>query len=149
LKILKALYEKSISITVDPDNIESYQMFMECDSQFHNSIFTFIENRFLLVIYKNLNAHMQTVRFKMMNHIQRKLSTTDNDHKMILDALFERNAEKAKKAIENHIQNADNVWTKINQKMNASRSSDQAREEVDFSRYLSPSGRRAGESFKE
>jgi len=50
---------------------------------------------------------MQVVRFRLMNHNMGKLPNTDKEHKNILDALFQHNAKKAKKAVIMHIQNLD------------------------------------------
>ncbi len=121
LRTLSSIYEKSISIKVDPNNAETYQNYMEYDNKFHRSFFEFVGNAFLLKIYKNLNAHIQTVRFLMLNQAQGKLPTTDRDHKKILDALYKKNAERAKKAVEDHIRNADNAWAQIGKRMKTER----------------------------
>ena len=113
LQLLESIFKESLSLQVDHQDPESYRIFMECDSRFHRSIVSFIGNKFLIKAYKNLNAHMQTVRFLMLNSVQGRLPTTDSDHKMILEALSERNVEKSKNAIENHIRNADNAWNRI------------------------------------
>jgi DNA-binding GntR family transcriptional regulator len=103
LQTLRTIYLKSISLAVNPNDSESYKTFMEYDSQFHFSFFSFMGNKRLLDIYRNLNAHMQIVRFRLMNRAQGRLPTTDDEHRMILDALCDRNAAKAKQAIANHL----------------------------------------------
>jgi len=103
LQALKALHQKGRSLVVNPNDSESYRAFMELDSQFHLSFFNIMGNRRLLNIYKNLNAHMQMVRFRLMNHALGKLPTTDQEHQVILDALCERDVVKAKQAIANHL----------------------------------------------
>jgi GntR family transcriptional regulator, rspAB operon transcriptional repressor len=109
LQTLKGLYQKGVSLAVHPNDSESYKAFMEYDSQFHLSFFDIMGNKRLIYIYKNLNAHMQMVRFRLMNDALGKRPTTDEEHRMILEALCERNVAKAKQAIENHIHKVDVV----------------------------------------
>lgn len=103
LASLKSLFEKSYSLVVNPNDNDSYKTFMEYDSEFHLSFFHIMGNKRLIHIYKNLNAHMQMVRFRLMNDALGKLPTTDEEHRMILEALFERNVAKAKHAIASHL----------------------------------------------
>ena len=105
LDIIEKNYKESISFAVNQDDFESYKEFMKCDSQFHLSFFQIFGNSRLLNFYNNLNAHMQVVRFRLLNRNMGKLPNTDEDHKNILDALSQRNAKRAKKAIIIHIQN--------------------------------------------
>jgi DNA-binding GntR family transcriptional regulator len=109
LRALQELYQMGISLVVNPNDSESYKAFMEFDSRFHLSFFEILGNRRLLGIYKNLNAHMQMVRFRMMKHALGKLPTTDEEHRVILEALCQRSASRAKQAIANHIQSLDAV----------------------------------------
>jgi DNA-binding GntR family transcriptional regulator len=109
MQALKELYEKGVRLVVDPNDSESYKAFMEYDSQFHLSFFIILGNKRLLHIYRNLNAHMQMVRFRLLNHALGKLPTTDDEHRMILEAICERNVAKARKAIANHIHRLNRV----------------------------------------
>ncbi|MCX5838763.1 MAG: GntR family transcriptional regulator [Deltaproteobacteria bacterium] len=115
LQTLKDLYRKSISIAVTPNDSESYKAFMEYDSQFHLSFFNIMGNNRLLHIYMNLNAHMQMVRFRLMSRVLGKQQTTDEEHRMILEALCERNVAKAKQAIANHLHRMDTVFATAQQ----------------------------------
>jgi DNA-binding GntR family transcriptional regulator len=115
LKALQELYQKSISLVVNPNDSESYKAFMEYDSQFHLSFFDILGNKRLLHIYRNLNAHMQMVRFRLMNRALGKLPTTDAEHRMILEALCERNVAKAKHAIASHLHRLDSVCATVRQ----------------------------------
>ncbi|MFW6053090.1 MAG: GntR family transcriptional regulator [Desulfosalsimonas sp.] len=113
LRILKSIYEESVSIAVDQRDKGSYKRFLECDSDLHRTIIDFAGNKWLNETYSNLNVHMQTFRYLVLRGIQGKLPTTDHDHKMIIDAFFERDVEKVKKAVSNHIRNTDHHWAKI------------------------------------
>lgn len=115
LQALKDLYRKGVSLVVNPNDNESYKAFMEYDSQFHISFFNIMGNKRLLHIYKNLNAHMQMVRFRLMNRALGKRPATDEEHQMILEALCERNVAKAKQAIANHIQRMGAVCATVQQ----------------------------------
>lgn len=113
LRILKNIYEESVSIEVDSRNKGSYKRFLECDSDFHRTIIGFAGNKWLDETYSNLNVHMQTFRYLVLRGMQGKLPTTDQDHKMIIEAFFDRDIEKVKKAVSNHIRNTDHYWAKI------------------------------------
>ncbi len=115
LQFLKDLYQRGVSLVVNPNDSESYRAFMEYDSEFHLFFFNVMGNRRLLDIYRNLNAHMQMVRFRLMNHTLGKLPTTDEEHRLILEALCERNVAKAKHAIANHLRRLDAVCRTIRQ----------------------------------
>ncbi|MCE5265142.1 MAG: GntR family transcriptional regulator [Deltaproteobacteria bacterium] len=109
LRQLEDLYQQGLALTVYPNGGTSYRAYMELDSRFHLLIFQFAENNRLLNIYRNLNAHMQFVRFRMMNHAGGKLPTTDREHELILRALREHDPEKAKQAIRDHLLRIDKV----------------------------------------
>ena len=109
LRQLEDVYQKSIVLAVYQNDSETYKAFMEYDSRFHLFFFQFIGNNRLLNIYQNLNAHMQFVRFRLMNHAGGKLPTTDREHEMILQALRDRDPEKAKQAIRDHLLRIDAV----------------------------------------
>jgi len=115
LQFLKDLYQQGISLVVNPNDSESYRAFMEYDSNFHLFFFNVMGNRRLLDIYRNLNAHMQMVRFRLMNRALGRLPTTDEEHRMILEALCERNIAKAKHAIANHLRRLDAVCKTVRQ----------------------------------
>jgi GntR family transcriptional regulator, rspAB operon transcriptional repressor len=107
LRQLEELYERSAVLAVHQNDSESYKAFMEYDSRFHLLILQFTGNDRLLKIYKNLNAHMQFVRFRLMNHAGGKLPTTDREHKIILQALRARDPERAKRVIRDHLLRID------------------------------------------
>ena len=103
LQILEGFYQTGISIKIDQDNSDDYRAFMESDSQFHLSFFFFFGNKRLTEIYKNLNAHMQIVRYRLMHHTRGKNLWTDQDHKDILTALQQHDAPGAEEAVRKHL----------------------------------------------
>jgi len=103
LQYIRDIYAKSIALSVNPSDIESYKVFMEYDGEFHLSFFRILANERLLNIYKNLNAHMQIVRFRLMNRSKGKFPKTDEGHMLILDALCQHDAMKAREAVSRHL----------------------------------------------
>jgi len=115
LQTLSEIYKKSVSLSLKPNDTESYKMFMEYDSQFHCGFFRILGNKYLFNIYGNLNAHMQIVRFRLIHRTQGVPPHTNESHQAILDALYERNAEKAKQAIIDHMAHLKEYVTSIAQ----------------------------------
>ncbi|MFW5908309.1 MAG: GntR family transcriptional regulator [Desulfosalsimonas sp.] len=113
LQIIRNKYEKSVSIAVDSQDTESYKRFLECDSDLHRTMIELAGNKWLSETYTKLNVHMQTFRYLILKGTQGKLPTTDRDHKKIVEALFERDAEKVEEAVASHICNTDAHWSKI------------------------------------
>jgi GntR family transcriptional regulator, rspAB operon transcriptional repressor len=98
LEEIESLYNKIDSSPLAFD----YYIFMERDYNFHRGIISVTENTRLLDMYDRLNTHMQIVRFRFAKHRSRPLPWTSQDHLDILNALKERNAEKAKASIRKH-----------------------------------------------
>ena len=105
VQYIKDIYLKGISVAVTSDNSESYKIYMEHDSQFHLSLFNIMGNKRLLQIYQNLNVHMQIVRLRLIFHTMNKIRImqTNEEHRMILDALMKRDVTNAIQAVEKHI----------------------------------------------
>lgn len=104
------LYEQMISVRVGENDVASYKAYMERDSEFHLLFFQILGNQRLLNIYRNLNAHIQIVRFRLLDR-RGKNVTTDQEHERILEALRERNPEKAKEAVRKHLLSLDKALT--------------------------------------
>ena len=95
---LEGLYRDTL---IDQDNFD-YGIFMEKDFRFHQEIIRLTGNQRLLNIYTQLNAHVQIVRFQLVRKRTKPLPWANNDHLSILNALKERDVEKAKAAIREH-----------------------------------------------
>jgi DNA-binding GntR family transcriptional regulator len=83
--------------------VDDYKTYMESDSDFHLSFFLFWGNKRLTEIYRNLNAHMQIARYRLMHHTRNKNPWTDQEHWEILTALQERNSAQAQEAVRRHL----------------------------------------------
>ncbi len=96
--LLKRLYEE----TLVADRKFDYTKFMEKDSRFHLEIVKLTGNQRLVDTYKRLNAHSHIARFEYAKQRKTPLPWTHRDHLEILNALEQRDPEKAKKAIVDH-----------------------------------------------
>jgi len=100
------LFRQMIAFGAGVNDANAYKAYMERDSQFHLLFFEILGNRRLLSIYRNLNAHIQIVRFRLLDR-RGKNVTTDQEHAEILDALRERNPARAKEAVRRHLLSLD------------------------------------------
>jgi DNA-binding GntR family transcriptional regulator len=105
------LLRQMIAVRVGENDVASYKAYMERDSEFHVLFFQIMGNQRLLNIYRNLNAHIQIVRFRLLDRRGKKNVTTDQEHAVILEALRERNPAKAKEAVRRHLLSLDSAFT--------------------------------------
>jgi DNA-binding GntR family transcriptional regulator len=110
LSMFTGLYGQMISVRVGENDVASYKAYMEHDSEFHLLFFQILGNQRLLNIYRNLNAHIQIVRFRLLDR-RGKNVTTDQEHERILEALRERDPGKAKEAVRQHLLSLDRALT--------------------------------------
>lgn len=110
VSLFNGLYEQMISFRAGENDEASYKAYMERDSEFHLLFFQILGNQRLLNIYRNLNAHIQIVRFRLLDR-RGKNVTTDQEHERILEALRERDPVKAKEAVRQHLLNLDRALT--------------------------------------
>ena len=110
LSLFTGLYGQMISVRVGENDVASYKAYMERDSEFHLLFFQILGNQRLLNIYRNLNAHIQIVRFRLLDR-RGKNVTTDQEHERILEALRERDPGKAKEAVRQHLLSLDRALT--------------------------------------
>lgn len=100
------IHENMISINVQENEADNYKKYMDHDSEFHALFFRILGNQRLESIYRNLNAHIHMMRFRLLNR-RDKIATTSREHENILKALQERNNQKAREAIQNHLISLD------------------------------------------
>jgi DNA-binding GntR family transcriptional regulator len=105
---LEALYKETLIGKSEFD----YDLYMEKDKDFHLGIMGLTGNQRLLDIYRQMNAHLQIVRFRYARQAKKKLPWTDRDHENILKALKERDGERAKRAMEEHLLRARDTFLK-------------------------------------
>lgn len=95
---LEKLYEATLRTDADAD----YRIFMERESEFHLAIIRYTNNNRLIGIYKQLNAHMQSVRFRYGGRVKR-LPHTNQEHEKILRAIKTHDPVKVKEAVRDHL----------------------------------------------
>ena len=105
---LEALYKE----TLIPEDRFEYSKFMEKDSRFHLEIIKMTNNRKLLDIYKQLNAHVHITRFQYARNRKKPLPWTHKDHREIIEALRLRDPEMVKIAIQSHREKARDAFLK-------------------------------------
>ncbi len=108
IKKLKKIYEESLII----DDDESYGAFLNKSSAFHTEIIHFTNNNKLLKIYKNLNIHMHFLRYRFAQHATTRLAGTNKEHYTILKSFENGDPKAAKKATEDHLLNAKELFLK-------------------------------------
>lgn len=106
LKRLEELYKE----TLIPSDAFEYSIFMEKDNRFHLEILKLTHNQRLVDIYKRLNPHLQIVRFQFARNRTQPLPWTHQDHREILEALRQRDPDKAKDAIRRHREKARDAF---------------------------------------
>ena len=105
---LDALYKE----TLIPEDEFEYSKFMEKDNRFHLEIIKMTNNRKLVDIYKQLNAHVHITRFQYARNRKKPLPWTHKDHREIIKALRLRDPEKVKTAIQSHREKARDAFLK-------------------------------------
>lgn len=85
--------------------------FLELDYQLHGLILSASRNRILPVFVQSINKLNLAVREKTNGHIEVRRSTLQ-DHQRILEALQQRDSEKAAKAMEEHLFNVETGYYK-------------------------------------
>lgn len=98
---MQKLQEK-YEATLIPEERFEYSDFMQKDGDFHLEIIKMTGNQRLIHIYKQLNSHIQIIRFQKARNRRKPLPWTHRDHLEILNALKNRDIERAKKAVREH-----------------------------------------------
>jgi DNA-binding GntR family transcriptional regulator len=106
---LEILYNQ----TLKEDAKFDYKLFMERENEFHLAIIRYTNNTKLLNVYKQLNAHMQEVRFRYRNRDVERFPQTNKEHESILNGFKERNLEKVVAAIEDHLQSGKRTFLSL------------------------------------
>lgn len=79
-----------------------YREFSQLDQRFHELLLTAAANRFLLQAYQALNVHIELGRFYQV-FVELDQEQTCKEHKAIVDALRQYDADLAVKAVETHL----------------------------------------------
>lgn len=110
--------EERYNETLIPEDDFEYSKFMEKDNLFHLEIIKLTKNQRLMSVYKQLNAHVQIVRFQFARNRKKPLPWTHQDHLEILKAFKQRDTEKVKQAIGNHRVKARDAFLETRKKNN-------------------------------
>ncbi len=107
---LKELYELMEFYTIKKDVLK----ISELNSQFHEIIYKATKSRYLEQILKDFQYYIKTTRNKSLKTPGRLDSALD-EHKAILDAFLERDAEKAKIVLTEHIDTSKRNAIKVSE----------------------------------
>lgn len=99
LKELERLYKKSLNANGEM----LYKDFMKRSYEFHFFIVGVTENSTIIEIYKRLNVHMKFLLYQVQRGVKDRLPLSNHWHHEILKSLQERNLEKARTAIRDHL----------------------------------------------
>lgn len=99
--------------TLCENGCSDYRLFLQRDGEFHMAFIRFTGNRRLIRLFEQLNAHMQIARFRFAPKSQERLSGTDRAHESILDALKERDGQRASRALRTHLQTVRDIFLKL------------------------------------
>ena len=99
IRKLKAV-NAEISKAIEADNIE---LITKKDVEFHEMINTLTDNNRLIQMLHQLKEHIFRYRFEYIKEMKNKQVIVD-EHNRIIDALSERDPEKASKELEQHIE---------------------------------------------
>ncbi len=91
-------------IKLQEDNLNDYDptKFMILDRDFHESIYKLTDNEILQELLKNLNDIIRFVGIKVLTKPERS-KTTLEEHKLIAQAIVNKDMEAAKAAMKNHM----------------------------------------------
>lgn len=89
--------------------VDDPEHFLKLDYQLHGLILSASRNRILPVFVQSINKLNLAVREKTNSHIEVRKSTIQ-DHQRILEALRERDPDKAAAAMEQHLFNVETVY---------------------------------------
>ena len=102
----KTPFLKELGINVKPMEKtlkkEKQRRYLELDNQFHNAFFRFCENRYMIDMYKMINARIAALK-NLMYDYQSQPQKSFEDHFTILELLKKDQIGEAQLLLENHI----------------------------------------------
>lgn len=97
---------------VEAENEEEHMdEIVRIDSSFHDILYQASRNERLVNIISNLREQITTLRGRSM-HYPGRLKDTLSEHKVIVDMLAQRDAEKAQQVVREHLENAEHTLLK-------------------------------------
>ena len=101
LQKIKEIYELMEFYTFKKD----VKKFAELNTKFHEAIYKATKSRYLENVLKNYQVFMKVVRYKSLEKPGR-LEGALNEHKRIVDALMEKDVERAKDVVIEHVKHS-------------------------------------------
>lgn len=112
IKVLNQLIEVSEKAKQDKD----YAKLIETDLQFHQKIAEIADNELLTVIvnvmYDSWKNHVEENFFSLQNQNSPIFETMLIQHREIVDAIYNRDPQKAKAAMREHVESVSSIITK-------------------------------------
>ena len=87
---------------------QNYHAMFTQDSRFHNFIIDIAGKKVVKDILSRLGARIQRIRF-LNTHVPGRLDSTIDEHRRILEALAERDADAVEKALTDHLNEVKTV----------------------------------------
>jgi len=101
LQKIKEIYELMEFYTFKKD----VKKFAELNTKFHEAIYKATKSRYLENVLKNYQVFMKVVRYKSLEKPGR-LEGALNEHKRIVDALMEKDVDRAKDVVIEHVKHS-------------------------------------------
>ncbi len=98
---IKEVYELMEFYTFKKD----VKKFAELNTKFHEAIYRATKSRYLENVLKNYQVFMKVVRYKSLEKPGR-LEGALNEHKLIVDALMEKDVDRAKDVVIEHVKHS-------------------------------------------
>ncbi|HKL11224.1 MAG TPA: GntR family transcriptional regulator [Clostridia bacterium] len=98
---IKEIYELMEFYTFKKD----VKKFAELNTKFHEAIYRATKSRYLENVLKNYQVFMKVVRYKSLEKPGR-LQGALNEHKLIVDALMEKDVEQARMVVIEHVKHS-------------------------------------------
>lgn len=89
---------------ISEDAYVDYDAFISGDRDLHMNLVRFLNNRKLILIYSDLNVHMQVSRAHYLDTVENALQA-QREHEAMLNALKAKDLNLLKKALTDHITN--------------------------------------------
>ncbi len=101
-------------LMVQPEEQEALSYFVDIDKEFHSYIIEVFKNSYLIQLMNNIFEQNQRLRILTYKKVVDRLNMSNKEHIEIIDALLEKNIDKAESCIRKHIVNARNAALNLN-----------------------------------
>jgi DNA-binding GntR family transcriptional regulator len=83
-----------------------FSLYLQCDTKLHKLIFQYAHNEVLTQFIENLEDRVYRIRINARRRVTQHLVQAHKEHRAVLDALIERDAEKAELQMKTHLTKA-------------------------------------------